>query len=491
MTRCITLLLLVLQGYLAFSVTCDSVPTRANTIPFATADERGRHFIEEGIRLANSDQPEFALELFDEAILILEDSVQLVRAACLKGLLLCNLDRYYEVLDVLVPFLPFCERSRPFLEPTYLNWIIEGVYDCLAGAYLFTGNYRLAIQSAQTSLELGELFPDKANFQNKYIDFGLIYYKLRDYGMAAEMYRKAATYAKRENGKLSLIYANFAACYSEMDSLDLALKYADSTDRSCNGGCSPRQVVFNHFNYGMIYLKMKLFGSARRHFETSLRYSRHTNFMRMVADNLTYRARVHIATQQYDSASYDLVEAERIAIAENLNENLLDIYRQSVILYAEMRDYVRLSHYQQKLMTQKQMVHQAELARDMTLMEWRMAEAANMQKRSLQQKEILARNEILTYQERLAWLGGLVVLLVLLLITIILYQYFQQKKVHQILAIRVKQRSDVFVQSENAIQVYCTLLLGKEHDLRDRIRVLTKNGFSGVVYSDGSENSST
>src|SRR5690606_328720 len=100
------------------------------------------------------DQGDCALVFFDRAIHILEDSIQILKAICIKGILLTNLGRYNEVIETLAPLLPYCEGKRPFETPNYLNWIFEGIYDCLASSYLFIGDYRSAMQSAQTSIEL-------------------------------------------------------------------------------------------------------------------------------------------------------------------------------------------------------------------------------------------------------------------------------------------------------------------------------------------------
>src|SRR5690606_9238983 len=128
------------------------------------------------------------------------------------------------------------------------------------------------------------------------------------------------------------------------------------------------------------------------------------------------------------------------ALNGDLNENLLDIFRQAVKLYSETDDFVKLSQYQKKLIAQKAKVHHSEVARDMALMEWRLAEAENHQKRIRQDQKIRVQNEILTNQERLTWSGSLVVGLIVLLIGIVSYQYYDQRRVHIILNTRINQR---------------------------------------------------
>src|SRR5690606_348092 len=111
----------------------DSLFAIKNSSVFTSDNEKGVCYIDLAIELASDDKEfECGIASLDRAISFLEDSLQIIRATCIKGLISGNLGRYEEAKRTLLPILPFCERQKPFKNNTYLNWIIEGVYDGLA-----------------------------------------------------------------------------------------------------------------------------------------------------------------------------------------------------------------------------------------------------------------------------------------------------------------------------------------------------------------------
>ena len=431
----------------------DSIFSAYNTSVFASANDKGVCYIELGRELAINASLECGIEALDRALPLLSDSVQILRAICIKGLVLGNLGKYDEARKLFMSVVPFCERQRPFLDSTYLNWIIEGVYDGLAKSCTFTGDYGLAIRSAYTSLELGLLFPRKADICGKYADLGMLYYKLRDNATAARMYKKALSLEKGLGEGYSAILSDLALCYSEMDSVDQAIIYLDSAAVVCHDSL-PKQGVFWNFTHGLIDLKRGAPGEAGGYFKRSLLASEERDYPRMVADNLVYLARVYLSIRNYDSAGYVLLNGEEIAKANNFKEILLDIYRQSILLSEETGNYHKLANYQQHYIDHKASIYTGELTRDLAIVEGQMAEQDHLERLHIQQREIATREALLESHKWAQRLGITVALLVLFL-TVLQFQVIaQRRKIKEALSIRIKERASRFNDNKKAIALW-------------------------------------
>ncbi len=470
MKRCVICLCLYLTGHLAIGQFCslDSVFALKNSSVFTSDDEKGVCYIDLGIELAGKEKKlECGIEALDRAIPFLKDSLQIVRATCIKGLILGNLGRYDESKRVLLQILPFCEKRKPFIESTYLNWIIEGVYDGLAQSCTFTGDYGLAITFAYTSLELGLLFPEKADICGKYVNLALLYYKIRDNVTAVRMYKKSIPLETDFVIGYPATLSNLALCYSEMDSIDKAIFYLDSAASAAKAHGLPKGGMFWDFAHGMIDLKRSDPDSAKHYFKRSLKKSLEWDYPRMVADNHVYLARVYLVTGDYDSARYELLDGEAIAKANNFNEILLDIYRQSVALYEKTKDNGKLAIYQQKFIDQKARMYSSELARDIAVVQGEIVEKEHLESLAAQQNELKMQDEVLKLQLWIRHISFGIAALVLLLLILQYHISHQRRKTSDILELRTQERSTMLnLKSTNILNWSCRLKLA-----RDRLKI--------------------
>ena len=442
--RCVFFAGLCLISIFVLAQPCslDSIFAAKNSSVFTSDNEKGVCYIDVGIELANKEQKlECGIAALDRAIPFLEDSLQIVRATCIKGLILVNLGRYEEAKRALLEILAFCEKKKPFIDKTYLNWIIEGVYDGLAQSCIFTGDYGRAINFAYTSLELGLLFPEKADICGKYVDLALLYYKIRDNATAVQMYKRAIPLETNFAVGYPATLSNLALCYSEMDSIKQAVFYLDSAAVAMQNSVY-KGGLFWDFAHGMIDLKKKEFDSARKYFKKSLRKSIAWNYPRMIADNHAYLARAYLLTGEYDSARQALSNGEAIAIEQNFNEILLDIYRQSIVLFKATGDYSRLSEYQRKFIDQKSGMYSVEVARDLAVVQGKMVERDHLTKLDFQQRQIETQEDILRSQR---WIQQTSIGIGLLLMILALLQYgisLERKKIKAALYLKVSERAN-------------------------------------------------
>ncbi len=444
MKRCVFCLCLSLTGPAVLAQLCllDSLFAIKNSSVFTSDNEKGVCYIDLAIELASDDKEfECGIASLDRAISFLEDSLQIIRATCIKGLILGNLGRYEEAKRTLLPILPFCERQKPFKNNTYLNWIIEGVYDGLAQSCTFTGDYGRAINFAYTSLELGLLFPEKADLCGKYVDLALLYYKIRDNATAVQMYKRAILLETDFAIGYPATLSNLALCYSEMDSIKQAVFFLDSAAAAMQNSVY-KDGLFWDFAHGMIDLKKNEIDSARKYFKKSLRKSLAWKYPRMTADNHAYLARVYLLTGEYDSARHTLSNGEAIAVEQNFNEILLDIYRQSIALFEATGDYRSLSAYQRKFIDQKSGMYSVEVARDLAIVQGKMAERDHLTKLDFQQRQIETQEDILRSQR---WIQQTSIGIGLLLMILALLQYgicLERKKIKAALYLKVSERAN-------------------------------------------------
>src|SRR5690606_4313622 len=200
--------------------------------------------------------------------------------------------------------------------------------------------------------------------------------------------------------------------------------------------------LFWDFAHGMIDLKKKEFDSARKYFKKSLRKSIAWNYPRMIADNHAYLARAYLLTGEYDSARQALSNGDAIAIEQNFNEILLDIYRQSIVLFKATRDYSRLSEYQRKFIDQKNGMYSVEVARDLAVVQGKMAERDHLTKLDFQQRQIETQEDILRSQR---WIQQTSIGIGLLLMILALLQYgisLERKKIKAALYLKVSERAN-------------------------------------------------
>ncbi len=439
-----------------------------------SANRIGRKYIERANELTSAKNLDSALVSLDRALEYLTDSVQIVRANCIKGLILAETGRYKEANAVLLPLLPFCEKKRPYMKPDSLNWIIDGVYCGLTTSCTFTGDYRTAIRSGYMTIELGLLFEGRANMQARYADLGLIYYKLRDNIKAIDFYEKALQISRIKKLAMTVILSNIALCYSEMDSVRTAMSYADSAVYRCGEACAPELRISNSFCYGMIHIRSRSYELAKLHLENALKDAIDIKDLRMMAESYVYLARIHIVQKEYDSAGIALMNAERIARAEDFNEILLDVYRQQVALFSEMKDFKSLAEYQRLYLDQKQILHNSKLAADMVLAEWRMVEQTHENELRRKDAEVQAQAELIGYQQWLSRVSMLVVGLMLFLITILLYKAIVRMQIKRALVRKVNDRSTRLENSEHYSKQLSILSLRRNEAVRLEIEQLVR-----------------
>lgn len=451
----------------------DSIQALLQDTANLTSDHLGQLFVQAGLQ----EEDKQAILFYDRALSILNDSNLIVEASYQKGVSLYLIGEYTKVVSTILPVLKYAER-------TSLHWYINGFYGLLGMSYGMTGRYDLAIRYQQKSIAKAEKFP--ARLGREYANLGLLYYKIRDNRKAIQSYKKALKHMQSGEGyvvfgkEIPLVLTNIGLCYNEMDSLPLAREYFDEASRICGSMCDEKKNMHLAFGRGMLEIRLSQFERAKRHLKSALVTSRKFNDSRMEAESLVYLARVYLATSETDSAAIAIAKSESIAQRADLNEILLDTYRQSVDLFTKTHEYNKLAKSQQKFIRQKEKLYGAELARDLALIGVDVAEQAHHQQLTLQQDRVDIQTKIMTYQRLSAQLWGFVLVLLTLLGCGLYFRTIQRKKVQEILDRRISERRTELTQRESrassASRKLSSLEKKLEHELElvvlpDHIRI--------------------
>src|SRR5690606_12092177 len=153
-----------------------------------------------------------------------------------------------------------------------------------------------------------------------------------------------------------------------------------------------------HFAFGSSFIKANQLDSAAMHLTKALAYAKELNDHRMHAETLVYHARIHIQKNQMDSAAHRLKEAEKLTRNNNLNEVLLDVFRQSIVTYEVLKKFESLSRYQSNFIRLKEELYEGDIVRDIALAEGEIMAREHQLELMRQEKEIEIQKESLLLQ---------------------------------------------------------------------------------------------
>src|SRR5690606_31840783 len=196
-----------------------------------------------------------------------------------------------------------------------------------------------------------------------------------------------------------------------------------------------------HFAFGSSFIKANQLDSAAMHLTKALAYAKELNDHRMHAETLVYHARIHIQKNQMDSAAHLLKEAEKLTRNNNLNEVLLDVFRQSIVTYEVLKKFESLSRYQSNFIRLKEELYEGDIVRDIALAEGEIMAREHQLELMRQEKEIEIQKESLLLQRWTYGAETIVMVLLCILATALLYRNQEQKRIKTLLDEKIRLRS--------------------------------------------------
>jgi tetratricopeptide (TPR) repeat protein len=270
----------------------------------------------------------------------------------------------------------------------------------------------------------------------------MLYYKIRDSRTAIRYYKDANAIAPNPKSFLSI-----ALAYSDVDSVEqgwASIRKAEMLMRTF--GTASADELMLQFVCGKLHFAQNP-DSAQARFHKSLRLARSGGDRRMEAENLVNLARIHLNKQSWQEAEAFLLLAERISLDEKLDEILLEVLRQSIIVYTSVSDKQRLVEYQRRFIQYKEILFNSGLSFDLAKTEGEFLEKQQQKRIQVQKSTIHFQGATLKYQS-LIGLVGFVILLLLFVLFYFNYSRLRRKiQIGHLLEIRVTERTNRLKES--------------------------------------------
>lgn len=216
-----------------------------------------------------------------------------------------------------------------------------------AGQYMNELRYDSAYQTYQHSMDLAiasnDLRSQNTLLNNQAIIFGeqgLVEKAKNNFWKATE-----GALAVGDTVLAFLGYNNVGYCYIELEKPDSARIYLDASQAFMT---SPRQTMERgllHYNYGLVAKVEKNYTQAVEDFHRALFYSQDGADALSTCRTFAKMGEVQFALSQYDSASYYLIRAERLAQQLEANEVLRDVLPMHAKSYAAQRNWEKAYEY--------------------------------------------------------------------------------------------------------------------------------------------------
>jgi len=230
--------------------------------------------------LAKEDYQE-ALKYIEEAQRVAaqyDDSLHIVKAGRVKGLILVEIDRPADAINELQKVVSVSQRNK--FEDDH-----EAILNGLAIAYTFQANYDKALQYHFKCLSMREKRGNPANTCATVNNIGLVYYKLHNSERALDYYERVLKECDQIDNKDRLLI-NIGLCYNELRDFASAREFIRDGMKLCAPACNPETIIQGEFGLGVSLFYIDNVREAEKHFLVSYRVSRTQDDKRLQLENL-------------------------------------------------------------------------------------------------------------------------------------------------------------------------------------------------------------
>ena len=432
MKRCVIIFLLSIEFICASSQTLQ-ISSR-KSLPSDVGDAIGE-FYDQNLGANQRLNVDSVLALIDQSLSEYPDSLTWFRLQRAKASFLASSQRHDEIPSIVSPAIEFAERHQ-------MNSALVELYDFLAIGQTYRGEYSDALRSYHRIIPL--LYQDSIRKIRPEVfnNIGMLYYKIRDSRTAIRYFKDANAIAPNPKSFLSI-----ALAYSYVDSVEqgwASIRKAEMLMRTF--GTASADELMLQFVCGKLHFAQNP-DSAQARFHKSLRLARSEGDRRMEAENLVNLARIHLNKQSWQEAEAFLLLAERISLDEELDEILLEVLRQSIIMYTSVSDKRRLVEYQRRFIQYKEKLFNSGLSFDLAKTEGEFLEKQQQKRIQVQKSTIHFQMATLKYQS-LIGVVGFVILLLLFVLFYFNYNRLRRKiQIGHLLEIRVTERTNRLKES--------------------------------------------
>jgi len=216
------------------------------------------------------------------------------------------------------------------------------------GAVFFTqGDEVIALKHHLESLKFAEKSGNQLRIFGALNNIAAIYFeKKATWDKALDYLLKAYPIAEKAGDKpaLSLVLGNIGEIYFEKEQYDKALEYYSK----CLQASTTEAAAFAFNGMGKVYVKQGEIDKAYAFHSKAYNLSLKLNEIHLVP-SLLGLANVSVAKKNYRSALHYFKEAEVVALGQESNAALKDLYEDLAKTYALMGNYSKAFEYQQEL----------------------------------------------------------------------------------------------------------------------------------------------
>jgi tetratricopeptide (TPR) repeat protein len=346
------------------------------------------------------------------------DSIKAAGEIFQLGLVLEGLGNTEDALKKYVMAIRLLEQSMTL---THLN-----ILYCRAGILYFNkGRYDTAIHIFSKQLSLLERKKASSGIDDVYYHLSRLYYQLGDTLKAADFLTRSLAMKRKANdsdvAKL-LIYKTLVfpsntnlGSHNPLDSLEKSTYLDDFEQMLCS------------LVKGKMLYKLGRKAEAEAMFDSAISHSRVFEVNPYALEAKLYKAIVLTDSRAYARGTAILKSVETLSNAYKFNEILLEVYNQFIRIYATMKDYDRLSTYQDRYIQQKDKMYGEELLVKISEMETEF-EVRDEVNKIAGQKELMELQEQTLQQKRYINVAIGAVVFMLLVILKILYGINMRKR---------------------------------------------------------------
>lgn len=396
-------------------------------------------------RVMADKEPMKAIRYLEHALELPVDSVVTLQILNLKGQLHYQLGEFEAARRSLAIVV-----SRKAISPNEIELAIS--QNLLCGIYTYEGDFRKALDMGYKARLIFEEQNQTEHFASLYNNLGLLYFRMRNFEKAIYFYRKSIAAVKgSENHSMALRYFNLSLCYTELDSISNAFRAVRGGQNHCRGNCSPGEQAMAEHALGMANFREGNIDKALMNFTRSLLINDTTAGDLIRSDNLRMLGNIHFKKNRLDSALHYLRKAEKVATDTRCDKCLLSTYESLTAMFKAQGKAKLQSEAQQKYIDLNDGMFNAELMRDLAIVEGKHLEKEHLTQIAFQEQQLKAQEEMLKYQLIKAVLIGVVCLLLLVLVGIQIRNVRIKRSIHLRLEAKVQERIKILAEKKRQI----------------------------------------
>ncbi len=425
----------------------DSLKQKLASTPELESFEINFQLAREAAKFDNKVALEFVTKANSLAYLA-QDSLNIVRSLRLIGQLHRRLNR----LDSAVYFFRKC------LPISYRNNFEEErstVLNSLAIAYIFDCKYDQALYYLLQSAMLYEKNGDKSMSGAVENNIGLVYYKLEDFKMALEHYKKSQSIKKaiNDNFDMDVLRINISLCYAYLGDLVEARKTLNTVLEKYSENSEDNNFGMAMHASGLVWYKSNNITKAEKDFQKSYMITKKNNNQRYIFENINDLSEIYLMQGKLTLAEIFLMEGEKMSNTSNFDAEEMILYKRLCSLYMAKRNYKKLSFYQEKYIQMRDSVSNESQTNNLMRLHAESAEKENKAQLTSQEQTLQLKDEIINKQLGINTLIGFAIALLAILIYVLIKIFLQYKEASYLLNKKVIERSDDLLRNYEKLKL--------------------------------------